>query len=128
MTTEQADPADRAFARWLNAVEKIVFSTTLLHADWQNARLATTDPAITVWQLRQEPGGEIVVLASASIIRNLLEASQLDRLDITLCPELVGGGARLFGGGLAGSSWSLTDMKGTCSGAICLLCGRIRAG
>jgi hypothetical protein len=26
---EQADPRDRAFAQWLNAVEKIVFSTTL---------------------------------------------------------------------------------------------------
>jgi len=124
---EQADPRDRAFAQWLNAVEKIVFSTTLQQADWHNSHIATADPATTVRQLRKEQGGDIIVLASASIIRNLLEAGELDRLSITLCPELGGGGARLFDDGPAGSSWSLTDMTATGSGAICLLYDRIRA-
>jgi hypothetical protein len=59
-------------------------------------------------------------------IRNLLEAGELDRLSITLCPELVGGGARLFDDGPASSSWSLTSMTGTESRAICLLYNRIR--
>jgi dihydrofolate reductase len=34
-----------------------------------------------------EEGGDIIVLASASVIRNLLEAGELDRLGITLCPR-----------------------------------------
>jgi dihydrofolate reductase len=80
-----------------------------------------------VRQLRDEEGGDIIVLASASVIRNLLQAGELDRLGITLCPELVGGSARLFDDGPAGSSWSLTDVNGTESGAICLLYERIRA-
>jgi dihydrofolate reductase len=87
---EQADLRDRAFAQWLNAVEKVVFSTALQQADWHNSRIAAADPAATVRQLRKEQGGDIIVLASASIIRNLLEAGELDRLSITLCPELVG--------------------------------------
>lgn len=124
---EEADPRDRAFAQWLNAVEKILFSTTLQHADWQNSRLATADPATTVRSLRKEQGGDIIVLASASIIRALLQAGELDRLSITLCPELVGGGTRLFDDGPAGTSWYLTHMTGTDSGAMCLLYDRIRA-
>jgi len=123
---EEADPRDRAMARWLNAVEKVVFSSTLQHVDWHNSRIATADPAATVRQLRKQPGGDIIVLASGSIIRNLLETGELDRLSITLCPELPGGGARLFGDGPAGSSWSLIEASTTEAGALCLLYDRIR--
>src|SRR5690242_20899184 len=56
---EEADPRDQAFSRWLNAVEKVVFSGTLQHADWHNSRIATADPAATVRQLRKQPGGDI---------------------------------------------------------------------
>ena len=123
---EEADPRDQAVSRWLNAVEKVVFSTTLQHTDWRNSRIAAAGPAATVRQLRKQPGGDIIVLASGSIIRDLLEAGELDRLSITLCPELPGGGARLFGDGPAGSSWSLTEASTTDRGALCLLYDRIR--
>lgn len=125
---EAADLTDRAFAQWLDTVEKVVISSTLRQAEWRNSRIAAGDPAAVVRQLRKEEGGDIVVLASASVIRNLLEAGELDRLSITLCPELVGGGARLFDDDPAGSSWFLADMNGTESGAICLLYDRIRGG
>jgi dihydrofolate reductase len=118
---ENAAPEDRTFSRWLNEVDKVVFSTTLDEAEWHNTRLAGADPATTVKQLRTRPGGDIIVLASASIIRQLLAADQVDRLSITLCPELVGGGARLFEDGLPPASWRLTDSTPTASGALCLL-------
>jgi dihydrofolate reductase len=123
---ESADPRDRALARWLNEVDKVVFSTTLQKADWPNSRIASAGPADTVRELRNQDGGDIIVLSSASIIRALLEAGELDRLGITLCPELVGTGARLFDDGPAGSSWSLTSATPTSSGAICLIYDRIR--
>jgi len=123
---EAADPADRAFSRWLNSVEKVVFSTTLSSAEWDNARVTATDPASAVKELRGQDGGDIVVLASASVIRALVEAGELDRLSVTLCPELVGGGASLFRDGPAGSSWSLVDSTPTESGALCLLYDRVR--
>jgi dihydrofolate reductase len=125
---DEADARDRAFARWLNAVEKIVFSTTLRRADWDNSRLTAAAPAAVIRALRSCAGGDILVLASASIIRSLLEAGELDRLSIILCPELVGGCGRLFGDGPAGSSWRLTSMSVTESGAACLLYDRIRPG
>jgi dihydrofolate reductase len=121
-----ADPRDRAFAQWLNAVEKVVFSTTLREADWTNSRIAADDPVTEVRRLRKQNGGDIIVLASASVIRNLLAAGELDRLSITLCPAIAGGGAGLFGDHLPGSAWSLAETTPTSSGAICLLYDRIR--
>jgi dihydrofolate reductase len=78
-----------------------------------------------VRRLREQDGGDIIVLASGSIIRALLEAELLDRLSITLCPALVGGGARLLEDGLPASTWALTDTTMSASGAICLLYDRV---
>jgi dihydrofolate reductase len=123
---ESADPRDRAFARWLDEVEKVVVSRRLTKAGWRNSRVLAGDPAEIVRHLRTCAGGDIVVLASDGVIRRLLEAGELDRLSITLCPELVGAGARLFGEGPAGSSWSLAEAAPTGSGALCLRYDLIR--
>jgi dihydrofolate reductase len=120
-----ADPIDREFSRWLNSVRKMVISRTLTGTPWSNTRITADDPAAVVKRLRDEDG-DVLVLASASIIRELLAVGELDRLSITLCPELVGGGARLFDDAPAGSSWSLADATPTPSGAICLVYDRRR--
>jgi dihydrofolate reductase len=121
---ETAPAESREFSRWLNQVEKVVFSSTLDEVAWENSRLATADPVATVKELRQEEGGDIIVLASASVIRALLAAGELDRLSVTLCPELVAGGVALFDETTAASSWTLTDSTPTDSGALCLLYDR----
>lgn len=124
---ENAAPQDRAVSKWMNETEKVVFSTTLTEGPWQNSRVVDADPADVVKQLRAEDGGDIIVLASASVIRALLAADEVDQLSITLAPELVGGGARLFEDGLPGSSWRLADSTPTESGAVCLLFDRVRS-
>jgi dihydrofolate reductase len=125
---ESADPRDRAFAKWLNSVEKVVFSSTLKQASWENSRIVDSDPATAIEELRQQQGGDIIVLASSSVIRSLLRANALDRLSITLCPEVAGSGARLFEDGLPPSSWTLRQSAVTESGALCLLYDRVREG
>ena len=124
---ENAAPQDRAVSKWMNETEKVVFSTTLTEAPWQNSRIVDADPADVVKQLRAGEGGDIIVLASASVIRALLAADEVDELSITLAPELVGAGARLFEDGLPGSSWRLADSTPTESGAVCLLFDRVRS-
>ena len=123
---ESADSRDRAFSKWLNSVEKIVFSSTLRDATWENSRIVDADPAVVVRDLQKQTGGNIIVLASSSLIKRLLEADALDCLSITLCPEVAGGGARLFEDGLPPSSWTLRQSKVTESGAICLLYDCVR--
>jgi dihydrofolate reductase len=124
---DHADARDRAFSKWLNEAEKVVFSTTLHEASWRNSRIVKNDPAVVVAQLQEQPGGDIIVLASSSIIRALLRADAIDQLSITLCPELPGGGARLFADDLPPTAWRLQLHTPTESGALCLLYDRARA-
>src|SRR5258705_233966 len=74
---DDADPRDRAFARWLNEAEKVVVSRTLTEASWPGSRVVADDPAQVVRRLRQEEGGDIVVLAS-SIVNVALPTIQAD--------------------------------------------------
>jgi len=123
---EEADSRDRTFSKWLNSVEKIVFSSTLKAASWENSRIVNNDPATVVMGLQKQAGGDIIVLASSSVIKRLLEADALDCLSITLCPEVSGGGVCLFNDGLPPSSWTLRQSTVTESGALCLLYDRVR--
>lgn len=123
---EAADPRDRDFSRWLNSVEKIVFSSTLKETNWENSRVVFADPATFVKDLQKQDGGDIIVLASGTIIKRLLQADLLDHLSITLCPEVSGGGTRLFEDGIPASSWTPRKNLTTESGAVCLLYERIR--
>jgi dihydrofolate reductase len=124
---ENAAPQDRAVSKWMNETEKVVFSSTLTEAPWQNSRIVDADPADVIKQLRAEDGGDIIVLASGSVIKALLAADEIDQLSITLAPELVGGGTRLFEDGLPATSWKLADATPTESGALCLLYDRVRS-
>jgi dihydrofolate reductase len=117
---ETADPRDRNIARWLDDVEKVVFSTTMTDATWANSRIAERGPVEEVRQLRGTDGGDILVVNSVSIIRQLLAGEQVDRLLIDLVPEVAGGGATLFEDGLPPSSWSLTDTVTAADGALLL--------
>jgi dihydrofolate reductase len=77
-------------------------------------------------ELRQQGGGDILVLASGSVIKDLLAADEIDRFSINLCPEIVGGGARLLEDGLPASSWALSGSTSSESGAIWTCYDRIR--
>ena len=120
-----ADPRDRAFSAWLTAVDKVAFSRTITDSTWDHARVTDADPVTEVARLRTEPGGDIIVLASGSIIRALLAADAVDRLSVTLCPVVVGGGARLFEDGVPLTTLALTSLTPTESGAVCLLYDRV---
>ncbi len=122
----QADPRDREFSRWLNTVDKIVFSRTVQSVDWTNARLATAGPEDTVRMLREEAGGDIRVLSSQQIIRQLLRASLVDRLELTVSPSIVGGGGQmLFDADSTVSTWAYSSVTPTDSGALQLVADRI---
>jgi uncharacterized protein YndB with AHSA1/START domain/dihydrofolate reductase len=122
-----AERRDRTFAQWLDSVQKVVVTTTLSATSWPNSRVAVGQPATVINELRAEPGGDIVVLASLSVIRQLLDADEVDRLSINLVPELVGGGARLFDDGVPASSWTLASAHPSDTGAIWLYYDRKRA-
>lgn len=105
---ENADPRDRGYAKWLVDVEKVVFSTTLTEAPWERARVVNAPAADVVAELKAIGSGDILVNSSASVIKALLSADLLDRLYLMICPEIAGGGPRLFDDGLPPSKWQLS--------------------
>ena len=88
--------ADLPFAELWNTLPKYVVSTTLKSVDWHNSHLIADDVADEILELKQQPGKNIAVGASATLVRWLLENSLLDELHLTIHPVVVGRGKRLF--------------------------------
>jgi dihydrofolate reductase len=111
------DERTRDLGRWLDSVEKVVVSRTLQDAPWENSRIAR-DLEAEVARLKGEPGRDILVLNSASVIQALLRADLVDDLRVAVVPAIVGGGLRLLADGLPASRWSLAGTSTLAHGAV----------
>lgn len=123
---ENADPRDRGYAKWLVDVDKVVFSSTLAEAPWNRARVVNAPAADVVADLKATGTGDILVNSSASLIKALLSADLIDRLYLMICPEIVGGGQRLFDDGLPASKWTLTHQETGDLGETAMVYDRVR--
>jgi dihydrofolate reductase len=124
---DTADPRDRGYAKWLVETEKVVLSSTLAEAPWERARVVNAPAADVVAELRASGGqGDIVVNNSASVIKALLAADLIDRFHLFVCPEILGGGKRLFDDGLPPSAWTLAHQEAGELGELALIYDRAR--
>lgn len=123
---QNADPRDRGYARWLVETEKVVLSTTLTKAPWERTRIVNAPAADVVTGLKATGEGDIVINNSASVIKALLSADLLDRLYLILCPEIAGGGQRLFDEGMPASKWALAHQETGELGEIAMVYDRAR--
>ena len=87
---------DEPFASFINNTPKYVVSTTLETVDWQNSTLIKGDLAAELARLKAQPGQDITVTGSPTLVRSLLAADLLDELTLMIHPVVVGGGKRLF--------------------------------
>ena len=90
--SRSGDLADR-----LNNAPKYVVSSTLQDPSWNNSTVLTGELLDEVSKLEQAVDGEIVVPASARIVRTLLEHDLVDVMRLKVIPVLLGAGERLFG-------------------------------
>lgn len=90
---------DDPFADYINNVPKHVFSTTLKPPlEWRNSSLVTGNPRKEITELKQQPGKDIAISGSISLIGWLLREGLLDELSLLVFPVVVGSGKRLFDG------------------------------
>lgn len=88
---------DAAAATWPAGARVFVFSRTLRPADHANVTIVAEDAAATVAKLRAEPvGGEIWLYGGGDLFKSLLEAGQVDRVEVTIIPILLGSGVPLL--------------------------------
>src|SRR5919199_4417544 len=81
----------------LNGMPKYVVSSTLDDPGWNNSTVLQGDPVDAVSKLKQELGGEILVLASFQLVHTLLEHDLVDEFRLKIFPVVLGAGERLFG-------------------------------
>lgn len=91
-----ASEHERNHAQWIEQVEKVVFSTTLESVDWNNTRLVNEGVESAITDLKQQSGGDIVVIGSPRFAHRLMQLNVVDTFKITVSPVLVGQGLRLF--------------------------------
>jgi dihydrofolate reductase len=80
----------------MNGIDKLVFSATLTEVVWRNSRLATGDLTEEVARLKRQPGKDILVTGSVTLVQNLLRTGLLDELRLLIDPVVVRHGRRLF--------------------------------
>ncbi len=123
---EGADPRDVAFARWLVDTDKVVFSSSLREPPWARTTIVDQPTAEAVAELKETEGGDIWVISSASVIKALLAADEVDRLALVIAPVFLGGGPQLFDDGLPAGSWTLASQAAGEHGTLCLVYDRVR--
>jgi dihydrofolate reductase len=94
--TEAARQDDPMVAELMNTVPKIVVSTSLASADWNNTMVVRGDVAEEISKLKQQPGKSIAIFGSPTLTVSLIEMGLVDELRLMVNPIALGDGHSLF--------------------------------
>ena len=95
---EDADPAQRAHARWVEKSPKHTFSRTLAGSDWNNVHLHRDAGEIAA--LKKGDGAPLLIFGSPALTHAFLALDAIDEFWIYLNPVLLGQGIRYFDRGV----------------------------
>jgi dihydrofolate reductase len=110
---------DNPYTDVLNDTQKYVASRTLSEPlPWMNSTLLGGDVADAVAGLKEEPGGDLVILGSGDLIQTLLQRRLIDEFLLTIHPLVLGSGRRLFLDGGPYAKLKLVDCRPTTTGVI----------
>ena len=92
---------DKPIADKLNALRKVVFSTSLERAPWGNrtwddARIVKGDVTKAVTALKREPGKDIVLWGSLTLAQSLMADNLIDEYQLIVLPVVLPEGRPLF--------------------------------
>ena len=90
--TRKGDPySDR-----INNMPKYVVSTTLGSVGWNESRLIKGKAESEIAALKQQPGGDLLVFGSMTLVDTLMRQGLVDEYRLLVYPVVLGGGKRLF--------------------------------
>jgi dihydrofolate reductase len=114
-----ASEEEQVVAQPLNTRPKYVASRTLTEPlAWQNSTVLQGDVVKAVAALKQEDGGDLLVIGSTELVQTLIEHDLVDEFHLMIDPLIVGGGKRIFRDNGALRPLRLVDSKVTTTGAI----------
>jgi dihydrofolate reductase len=101
---DELDPGDSSvtaleaeFARIFAGMTRVVVSTTLEQVDDARAILIRGDVPRAIEELKQEPGGDLLLISGPELRSTLTRNGLVDRHRILVVPAVLGSGTRLFG-------------------------------
>jgi dihydrofolate reductase len=109
------------FAKWIDETTKIVFSTTLEKAEWNNSRLVKENIVEEITNLKKQPGKDMIIIGSPRFAHNLMQLGLIDEYKITVTPVILGSGLPLFKGFKDRINLKLIENKTFNSGVIGLV-------
>ncbi|MEU0566921.1 dihydrofolate reductase family protein [Nonomuraea sp. NPDC005983] len=112
------DPATDPLVDVMNNKPKYVATTTLETADWQNTTLLKGDLADELDTLKRQPGKDIGITGSPTLVTSLLRDGLLDELHLLVHPIVIGSGKRLFDGAYGQIPLKLTTSKTFSTGVL----------
>jgi dihydrofolate reductase len=92
----EASATEAMHAAWVNAVPKVVFSTTLSSAGWANTTLVSENLPAAVKELKESTGQTLAIYASPRLVHTFLAEGLLDELRVMIHPVTLGGGTPLI--------------------------------
>ena len=109
--TPQAAKQFPEVARQMNSLPKVVFSTTMEKASWNNTTLVKGDLGAAVRQLKSEPGGPMTIMGSGTIVSQLTQAGLIDEYQMLVHPVVLGDGTTMFDGARKMLNLTLTTSR-----------------
>ena len=112
---------DPIVAERMNSLPKVVFSRTLDKASWSNTKLVKDDMAAEIRKMKKEPGKDMVIFGSGSIVTQLAQEGLIDEYQMVVNPIVLGKGRTMFEGIKKKLTLKLTKTRTFGNGNI-LLC------
>jgi dihydrofolate reductase len=85
-------------AKQMNALPKVVFSRSMATATWNNTKIVKGDLPAELRKMKQQPGPDMVLMGSGSIVAQLAPHGVIDEYQIVVFPLVLGKGRTLFEG------------------------------
>jgi dihydrofolate reductase len=108
------------YGHWMNDYPKHVVSITLDRAEWKNSSVIKGDLAEEITNLKKQPGKDILVFGSCSLVQTLMKHGLIDEYRLMVFPFVVGSGKRVFEDGLDQTVLKLSDVKMFQTGVVVL--------
>jgi dihydrofolate reductase len=99
---------------------KVVFSRTMQDVTWRHARLLRALDPHEIETMKRQPGKDMMVFGSGSIVSQLTQHGLIDEYQFVVCPIFLGSGQPLLSGVSQRLRLDLLEAKPLPSGDVLL--------
>ena len=104
----------------MNSLPKYVVTSRPLQSQWNHSTIIKDNVIDEITSLKQQPGNDILVKGSATLVQALMQSGLVDELRLMLHPVVAGSGKRFFNDGMDLTKFKLIKSKPTSLGIVLL--------